>query len=405
MAKPLSLYIHWPFCVSKCPYCDFNSHVRDSVDHVRWRAALLAELRYYAALVPDRTLTSIFFGGGTPSLMHPETVAALIAEAKALWPTAPDLEITAEANPGSVDQAVFAGFAAAGVNRVSLGVQAFDSADLAFLGRQHDAAEARAAIALAKEYFPRFSFDLIYARPSQTLAAWQDELAEALSYGTTHLSLYQLTIEEGTKFAALHRQGAFVLPDADLAAALYTATGSALGAAGLLPYEVSNYAAPGQESRHNLTYWRYGDYVGVGPGAHGRLSVDSEQMTDDSRIGADLSPVICSLSTAKHALRNHRAPEEWLARVEAHGYGAHPPEMIAPRQRLEELLMMGLRLLEPIPFARVRAETGRDLAEWLDMQRVERLVVEGYLALSNIGIAATAEGRLRLQSVLGWMLG
>jgi oxygen-independent coproporphyrinogen-3 oxidase len=400
----LALYIHWPFCVSKCPYCDFNSHVREAVDHARWRTALLTELRYYAALVPDRTLNSIFFGGGTPSLMEPATVVALIAEARALWPTAPDLEITAEANPGSVDQAVFAGFAAAGVNRVSLGVQAFNSADLKFLGRQHDADEARIAIALAKDYFPRFSFDLIYARPGQTMAAWQDELTEALSYGTAHLSLYQLTIEDGTNFAALHRQGAFSLPDPDLAAELYTATGTALGAAGLRPYEVSNYARPGQESRHNLTYWRYGDYVGVGPGAHGRLTDVSGQMSDVRKGAAYLTADICHLSSAKLALRNHRAPEIWLEMVEAAGHGAHAPEMIEPRQRLEELLMMGLRLLEPVPYARIEAETGRGLAEWIDMRRVERLAAEGYLAVSDTGIAATAEGRLRLQSVLGWML-
>ena len=382
MSAPLALYLHWPFCVSKCPYCDFNSHVREAVDQKRWREALLAELRYYARLVPDRTITSIFFGGGTPSLMEPATVAALIAEAKALWPVADDLEITAEANPGSVDQAVFAGFAAAGINRVSLGVQAFDSAALQFLGRQHDAAEARTAITLAKEYFPRYSFDLIYARPGQTLTSWQEELAEAVAFGTAHLSLYQLTIEEGTKFAALHRQGEFVLPAEELAAELYEVTGTVLSQAGLLPYEVSNYAQPGEESRHNLTYWRYGDYAGIGPGAHGRLTINGQKL----------------------ATRAHRAPEIWLENVATAGHGAHAPETISPRERLEELLLMGLRLTEEIPFSRIESETGKSLAEWLPIERLNRLAEEDYLRLSPTGIAATPAGRLRLQAVLRHLL-
>src|SRR5262252_8891286 len=264
------LYVHWPFCLSKCPYCDFNSHVREAIDHERWRDALLLELDHYAADTPARRLTSIFFGGGTPSLMAPDTVAAVIERAARHWPFAPDIEITLEANPTSVEAGKFAGFRSAGVNRVSLGVQALNDADLKFLGRHHSAAEARAAIEIARRSFRRHSFDLIYARPGQSAAAWRAELAEAIALAGDHLSVYQLTIEPETVFGAAHRRGELQVPEEEDAAALYELTQELLGAAGLPAYEISNHARPGEESRHNLAYWRYRTYAGIGPGAHGR---------------------------------------------------------------------------------------------------------------------------------------
>ena len=266
----LALYVHWPFCVTKCPYCDFNSHVRASVDDAAWRAALLADLAHEAAKLPGGRLASIFFGGGTPSLMPPATVAAVIDAATAHWPAEPDIEITLEANPSSVEAARFAGFAAAGVNRLSLGLQALDDADLKALGRPHDLAQGLAALDIAQANFNRVSFDLIYDRPGMTVDSWQAELARGLSFGTSHLSLYQLTIEAGTRFAALHAKGQLTLPDSDTSADLFELTQAMTEAAGLPAYEVSNHARAGAESRHNLAYWTYGDYAGIGPGAHGR---------------------------------------------------------------------------------------------------------------------------------------
>ncbi len=298
--EPLALYIHWPFCLAKCPYCDFNSHVRERIDQARFAAGLRAELAWEAARLGRRRLVSIFFGGGTPSLMDPATVAALIGDATRLFAPVADLEITLEANPTSVEAARLAGFRDAGVNRLSLGVQALDDVSLAALGRRHSAAEAIAALEIARALFPRFSFDLITARPGQTLAAWRAELRRALALAADHLSLYQLTIEPGTGFEALHRTGRLVLPDDDTAAALYDATGEEAARFGLLPYEVSNYARPGLESRHNLQYWRYGDYVGIGPGAHGRITLGDNLL----------------------ATRRHRAPEPWAERVERHGHGS-----------------------------------------------------------------------------------
>ncbi|HLO76499.1 MAG TPA: radical SAM family heme chaperone HemW, partial [Magnetospirillum sp.] len=288
------IYIHWPFCLSKCPYCDFNSHVAASIDQPRWRAALLAELEHFAQAKPGATVTSIFFGGGTPSLMEPATAGALIERVAALWPTAPGLEITMEANPSTVEAGRFRDFRAAGVGRLSLGVQALDDQSLKFLGRRHDAGEALAALGVAGRLFPRFSFDLIYARPGQSPAAWRAELARALSLAGDHLSMYQLTIEDGTAFAPAHARGDFELPSEDDQAAMFEITQELTAAAGLPAYEVSNHARPGGECRHNLTYWLGGDYVGVGPGAHGRLN--------------------------GQALRQHRAPDIWLERVESHGH-------------------------------------------------------------------------------------
>jgi oxygen-independent coproporphyrinogen-3 oxidase len=400
VAEPLALYIHWPFCVSKCPYCDFNSHVRETVYHARWRAAYLRELEHYAALTEGRMLTSIFFGGGTPSLMQADTVAAIIDKAASLWRVAPDIEITAEANPGSVDRQVFAGFAAAGVGRVSLGVQSFDTAALKFLGRQHSGEEARRAIALAAKHFPRFSFDLIYALPGQGIKEWQAQLDEALSYNPKHLSAYQLTIEPGTKFEGLYRQGAFALPEPELGADLYEMTAARLAAAGLSAYEISNYAAPGHESRHNLTYWRYGDYVGVGPGAHGRI----RSQKSDVRCQENHIVIPTGMTIEKFAARNHRAPELWLELVEKYGHGADEPVKLSPRERFEELLMMGLRLAEPIPFARIESETGRRLFDWLDEDNARRLEAGGFIALSDTGIAGTVAGRQVLNMVLERLL-
>jgi oxygen-independent coproporphyrinogen-3 oxidase len=376
------LYVHWPFCLSKCPYCDFNSHVRAAVDHGRWRAALLRELDHYAVDTAGRALGSIFFGGGTPSLMEPATVAAVIEHARAHWPFAADIEITLEANPTSVEAGKFAGFRSAGVNRVSLGVQALNDADLKFLGRHHSAAEARTAIGIARRHFARYSFDLIYARPGQSAAAWSAELAEAITLAGDHLSAYQLTIEPETVFGAAHRRGELQVPAEDDAGALFELTQERLGEAGLPAYEISNHARPGAESRHNLTYWRYGDYVGIGPGAHGRLT-----------IGGD-----------KVATRQHRAPEAWLAAVETAGHATRQRDPVAAEDRLSELLMMGLRTVEGVRRTRIVAECGRPLETVLDAARLGRLIEGGFLLLDESGLRATAAGRQRLNAVIAELL-
>jgi oxygen-independent coproporphyrinogen-3 oxidase len=376
------LYVHWPFCLSKCPYCDFNSHVRAAVDHARWRAALLRELDHYAADTPGRRLTSIFFGGGTPSLMEPATVAATIEHAAEHWPFAPDIEITLEANPTSVEAGRFAAFRTAGVNRVSLGVQALNDADLKFLGRRHNAAEACAAIDVARRHFERYSFDLIYARPGQSVAAWSAELAQALGLAGDHLSLYQLTIEPETVFGAAYRRGELQVPGEDDTGALFELTQELLDEAGLPAYEISNHARPGGESRHNLTYWRYGDYVGIGPGAHGRLTIGD----------------------GKFATRQHRAPEAWLAAVEAAGHATRQRDAIAAEDRLSELMMMGLRTVDGVERSRVVAECGRPLEAALDAARLARLIDGGFLLLDHASLRATAAGRQRLNAVIADLL-
>ncbi len=376
--ESLALYIHWPFCRAKCPYCDFNSHVRDRIDQPRFAAALRAELAWEAARLGRRPLGSIFFGGGTPSLMEPETVAALIADATALFDPAPDLEVTLEANPTSVEAGRLAAFRQAGVNRLSLGVQSLDPAALAFLGRQHDVPQALAAFDLARALFPRLSFDLIYARPGQSLPAWRAELRAALDHAADHLSLYQLTIEPGTVFEARYRAGAIALPTDDDAAALYDATAEEAARFGLLPYEVSNYARPGAESRHNLAYWRYRDYAGIGPGAHGRIT-----------LGADLL-----------ATRRHRAPEPWAERVERQGHGSTAEHMLAPPDRAREMLLMGLRLAEGIDALRFAARTGIPLQDALDPAILAAAIEEGYLVHGGGRLFATVEGRKRLDALL-----
>jgi oxygen-independent coproporphyrinogen-3 oxidase len=376
------VYLHWPFCKSKCPYCDFNSHVRERVDQRRWRDALLCELDHAAAESGPRRVTSVFFGGGTPSLLPPETVAAVIERIDRLWGLPAGTEITLEANPTSAEAARFAGYGAAGVNRLSLGVQALDDAALRFLGRQHSAAEALQALELARAAFPRISFDLIYARPEQSEAAWLAELDEALALGPEHISLYQLTIEENTAFHGAWRRGELVLPEPDAAAELYERTALQLAAAGLPGYEISNHARPGAECRHNLTYWRYEDYAGIGPGAHGRLTRDG----------------------AKFATRAHRAPEAWLDLVAQQGHGWRSFEPIAAEQRLAEMVMMGLRLGEGITRAALRREAGGEIEDLLPGDRLARLIEEGFLVVDAEGLRATAAGRQRLDALLGYLL-
>jgi putative oxygen-independent coproporphyrinogen III oxidase len=368
---PLALYVHWPFCVSKCPYCDFNSHVRSAIDQAEWRSALLADLAHEAQLLPGRTVTSIFFGGGTPSLMDPATVAALIDAARKHWPTAGDLEITLEANPNSVEAARFADLAAAGVNRLSLGLQSFDDDSLGFLGRAHSAAEGLAALEVAQKHFGRVSFDLIYALPGETPERWSATLEKALSLGTEHLSLYQLTIEPGTRFASMVGRGDFEPLDADSAAPLYEATDAITSGAGLPAYEISNHAAPGAESRHNLTYWRYGDYAGIGPGAHGR------------RLGS---------RTVRH-----KKPENFLSALRRNGHAIVEEAPLTPREAADEALVMGLRLREGVDAAALESRFGIPVVEW---QRVDRLVGSGHLTRKGARIAPTAAGRLLLDSIL-----
>jgi len=360
----LALYVHWPFCVSKCPYCDFNSHIREQVDQAQWRDALLADLAYEAERTPGRKLTSIFFGGGTPSLMPPATVEALIGAAERHWGFADGIEITLEANPSSVEAARFADLAQAGVNRVSLGLQALDDAALHFLGRAHDVSEGLMALTTAQSAFERVSFDLIYALPGQSAEAWGKELARGLSFGTGHLSLYQLTIEPGTRFAALAAKGELVPADPDESAALYELTQDLTGAAGLPAYEISNHARPGEESRHNLTYWRYGAYAGVGPGAHGR------------RGGV--------------ATQRHRKPENWLSALARNGHGIVEEAEIAPAEQRIEALLMGLRLAEGIP----------SNPEGLNLPAVDRLAAQGLLERTPHRLRATPRGMLLLDAIL-----
>ncbi len=379
--EPLAVYIHWPFCRSKCPYCDFNSHVRDGIDEARWSRALLLDLERQASLVPDRRVASVFFGGGTPSLMPADTVAALLARVRTLWPVAPGLEVTLEANPNSAEAERFAGFAAAGVNRLSLGVQALDADALGFLGRAHGRDEAIAAIRLARRIFPRYSFDLIYARPSQTGAAWQAELDEALSLAGEHLSLYQLTIEPGTAFGNRAARGEVLAAGDDDAALLFEMTQARLAAAGLPAYEISNHARPGAECRHNLAYWRYQDYLGIGPGAHGRITSDG----------------------GKFATTQARSPEAWLGTIES---GAAAPAEIAPighDEAIEEMVMMGLRLAEGVSRPHLEALAGRDI-ESLFAAALPRLVDGGFVVLDADRLAATTAGRQRLNAVLGALL-
>lgn len=359
---PISLYIHWPFCLSKCPYCDFNSHVRESYQEVEWQQALCEELRRIHALIGPRQLTTIFFGGGTPSLMQPKTVETIIKEATQLWQTAPNLEVTLEANPNSVEVEKFQQLATAGVNRISIGVQSLRPERLKNLGRKHSVEEAIKAIHAAQSTFKRVSFDLIYATPNQALAEWEEELEEALQFGTEHLSLYQLTIEPNTAFERLHAQGELILPVDDLAADMYEFTNTKCATYGLQAYEVSNYAKAAAECQHNLTYWRYGEYIGVGPGAHGRVMIDGK----------------------RYATRQYRTPERWLKEPVR---DEECLELSADEQEQERVLM-GLRTTEGI------------IWEKPITLKIQTLINEKFLTHENGKLIATPKGRLSLQAVL-----
>lgn len=325
MTKPLAVYVHWPFCLKKCPYCDFNSHVSDTVDHAKWREAFRREIQSYATMTGQREITSLFFGGGTPSLMEPETVEAVIDEIGRNWMISKGCEITLEANPTSIEADKFVAFKQAGINRVSVGIQSLRDESLKFLGREHSAVEALRALDIANKVFDRTSFDLIYARPHQSMNEWRDELTEALQYAKGHMSLYQLTIEAGTQFKTLRDSGRLTELDGDIAADMYLMTQDMMERAGMPAYEISNHATSGQESRHNLTYWRYGDYVGIGPGAHGRLTLQNGD---------------------KISTRAHKAPEIWMQRVAVKGHGSHDFEILSSLTQAEERLMMGMRLRE-----------------------------------------------------------
>ena len=370
------VYVHWPFCLSKCPYCDFNSHVRAApVDEARYVAAFAAELAHRAALAPGRQVSSIFFGGGTPSLMKPQTVGAILEAIGSHWSIMPGAEITLEANPTSVEAERFRGYRAAGVNRVSLGVQAMNDADLKALGRMHSAAEAMAAVDVATSVFDRASFDLIYARPNQSPQDWAGELREALRRAPEHLSLYQLTIEPGTMFERLVEAGKLAPPDPDLGRTLWDQTQEMMDQAGMPAYEVSNHARPGAESRHNLVYWRYGEYAGVGPGAHGRLLTAAGRMAQ---------------STEKH-------PEKWLASVEAQAHGLIEDDALSAEAQGDEFLLMGLRLREGVDPLRFQKISGRAL----DPRRIEGLESHGLVARTPQGrLLVTAEGFPLLDSVI-----
>mgnify|MGYP002629181262 CR=1 FL=1 len=374
MTDRLSLYIHWPFCRSKCPYCDFNSHVaKDAVDHARWRAALLAELCHFAAEMPGRRLDSIFFGGGTPSLMAPDTAAALISAAKQAWTPADDLEVTLEANPTSLEVGRLVDFRAAGVNRLSLGVQSFDETALGLLGRGHSAGEARAAIELAAHTFDRYSFDLIYARPGQTADQWRAELADALALAPSHLSLYQLSIEAGTAF---FRDGVAAAGE-DAGAELFDLTAEMTESAGLPAYEISNHAKPGHECRHNVLGWQGVDYAGIGPGAHGRITPTAET----------------------EAVYQIHAPDRWLAAVEATGHGTAKRTALSVGERREEIIMTGLRLSDGIDRATVDK-----VAPAFTSDALSRLIAEDFLILDDNGLRTTPSGKLCLNAVLAELL-
>ena len=373
-SAPLALYIHWPFCVSKCPYCDFNSHVRAEIDQAAWEQALLRDLAHEAALLGNRRLGSIFFGGGTPSLMPPATVATLIAAAEAAWGFAPGIEITLEANPSSVEAARFADLGAAGVNRVSLGLQALDDEALRLLGRAHSVAESLAALDIAQRAFARVSIDLIYARPGQSGSAWAAELTRAIGFGTEHLSLYQLTIEPGTRFATDAAAGRLHLPDEDTSAALFEQTRAITDAAGLPAYEVSNHARAGAESRHNLCYWRYQDYAGIGPGAHGR------------RGGM--------------ATMRHKKPENWLSAITRHGHGLVSEETLSPAMRRDEALLMGLRLREGVDLARIAAIARTAAEPVINPRAAIKLMAEGLIARDGDRLWVTDSGMLVLNAII-----
>ncbi len=380
--KRIGVYIHWPFCLSKCPYCDFNSHVHKSIDHVLWQESYLKAIGHYAQMLPDVEVISIYFGGGTPSLMDPETIEALISKIQKSWRISNDIEITLEANPTSVESGKFESFKKAGINRVSLGVQALNDKDLKFLGREHSVKEALQALDIVRENFERFSFDLIYARPEQSLKAWKEELKEALAYARGHLSLYQLTIERGTPFYMDHAQGKFSIPEDGLAADFYHLTQDMMEDAGLPAYEVSNHAAKFQESQHNLIYWHYGDYIGIGPGAHGRIM----------------------LMEQKQATRDHNVPQIWLNRVAEAGCGADPFTALSAQDQFFEGLMMGLRVRGGVSLERLSQVSGVDWRSQIDEVRLQETLTQGWVIFDDEHLRLTREGWLRLNAILPYIL-
>ncbi len=378
----MGVYVHWPFCASKCPYCDFNSHVKGAFDQKIWAQAYVKSLEHYAELLPDKHVVSIFFGGGTPSLMEPESVAAIIDAVQRLWMQSNDIEITLEANPTSVEIGKFKAFREAGVTRISLGVQAFNESDLKFLGREHSAQEALKAIEIAGECFERYSFDLIYARPNQTLAAWEDELKTALKYAGGHLSLYQLTIERNTPFYMRSNRGEFSIPDDVKGADFYNLTGDLMDEAGLPAYEVSNHASAGDECRHNLIYWHMADYIGVGAGAHGRFM-----------MGED-----------KYSSRDHSAPDVWLERVQKIGHGSHELDKLSKDDRFFESLMMGLRLGGGISFNRCHELSGIYFGDMVDKSKLDIICNENWAQVVGDNMHLTREGMLRLNALIPYIL-
>lgn len=380
--EQMGVYIHWPFCESRCPYCDFNAHVREKLDQKQWAEAYVQSLKHYAEIIPDKQIVSIFFGGGTPSLMEPETVATIIDAVQSLWPVANDIEITLEANPTSVENDKLLAFRDAGINRVSLGVQALNDEDLKFFGRGHNVDEALKAIELAKTHFERSSFDLIYARPNQTLENWEKELKQAVALSNGHLSLYQLTIERNTPFYMRHSRGEFAIPDDVQGAEFYHLTQDVLENAGLPAYEVSNHAKEGHACRHNLIYWHMADYIGVGAGAHGRF-VQGDQ---------------------KFASRDHAAPEIWLERVGNNGHGAHELERLTQEDRFNECLMMGLRLREGISIATVEAKSGKAFSDMVDANKLQSSIDQDWVIKGGDNLKLTREGLLRLNALIPYIL-
>lgn len=378
----MGIYFHWPFCASKCPYCDFNAHVHDVIDHDRWRDTYVRAIAYYAKMLPGRRVVSVFFGGGTPSLMPPDTVEAILDAVRAGWTCANDLEVTLEANPTSVEVSKLEAFRDAGVNRVSLGVQALNDKDLAFLGRTHDTMQAIQAIELARDLFERFSFDLIYARPGQSLDDWEAELKRAVDLARGHLSLYQLTIERRTPFYLRAERGEFSMLDEVAGAEFYHLTQNVLEEAGMPAYEVSNHAAEGHQCRHNLLYWHYADYLGIGPGAHGRFVQGG----------------------VKYASRDHFAPDVWLSRVEGKGCGVHPFEEVVGAERFGESLLMGLRLREGVDVIALCQAAGVVFGDVIDQSRLDKVCAEGWAVFDGTYMQLSREGWLRLNALLPYIL-
>jgi oxygen-independent coproporphyrinogen-3 oxidase len=378
----LALYVHWPFCRSKCPYCDFNSYPVKNADQNLWLESCLEELRYYPGYTGKRILTSIYFGGGTPSLMPPETVSAIINEANRHWNFIEDIEITLEANPESASGQKLARFRNAGINRLSIGVQSLIDEDLEFLGRLHNSEQALKTIEAAADMFPLYSIDLIYARPGQRLSGWEKELARALSLAGGHISLYQLTIEPGTRFYKRSQRGDFFMPGEEKAAEFYELTQNIMEKAGLPAYEISNHAAPGEESRHNLTYWRYKDYIGIGPGAHGRLQIDKD----------------------KYAISAYSKTAAWLKSIKEENHGHEIFTKLTPRERAIECIIMGLRINDGLPFSRIEQESGRPWQEIISKEKLKSMRKEKFLNDKTETLQATNAGRQRLDSVVKYLL-